>query len=690
MTANSKYISYSLPSDDMPIDLSFIYKDERPAGKHGFLTVKQDKFVFEDGTEAKFWGTNFNSAANFPTKQQSEQVARRLAKVGINMVRLHQLDAEWSTPNIFQFTKGEKNNTTQEFDLQSLDRLDYLIHCLKQQGIYVFLDLLCYRKFTSGDDVREAHKLEEAAKPYSNFDRRLIDLQKQFNHDIWTHVNPYTTLAYKDDPAIALVCLTNENDLFFPTRSLITLEPYRSELEERYRKWAKDNNVSVGEEKVDFAKPKTPPADGVFNITAERDVDIVRFLCQVQKYYYIELIEHLRQIGVKIPINPTNCTINGALLSSQLVGDFTDSHAYWWAGNQKKFFNGPMVCEKSNIMQGQAMIAFRVLDKPFFVSEWDQPWPNEWRAEAPLFMAAVGALQGWSGFIIHTYRYNAAENVDRLGRDIALGDSYYRGMFDTFNDPAKFGLFYHAALLFRRGDVKTSEKSIAVEIEDLGQHMRYLVVGESSKDYASLGRSRIQALELTVEQQKIGSLLPGQTNLADRIVGPDENVVDDSKGEVVSNTEQLYRNWEKKIGHIDTPRTKVVYGFLGGHGNILLNDLKINVETDFAVIAISSLTDDPLNNSSNILLTTVGRADNTDCKYNEDHTVQLESGHGPVQIEVIEAGIELKTRVPNLRIWSVNNEGFLTGIIPSEYKNGVLSFEVGKEYESMYYLIQTQ
>ena len=116
----------------------------------------------------------------------------------------------------------------------------------------------------------------------------------------------------------------------------------------------------------------------------------------------------------------------------------------------------------------------------------------------------------------------------------------------------------------------------------------------------------------------------------------------------------------------------------------------MNVKTEFAVIAISSLTDRPLRESGNMLLTTVGRADNTDCKYNEDHTVQLDAGHGLVLIEVIEARIELTTTVPNLRVWSVNTEGFFTGIIPSTYEDGVLSFTVGEEYESMYYLIQAQ
>jgi hypothetical protein len=64
---DTKYVQYNLPCDDMPIDISHIFENEKPAGKHGFMTVQGNKFVFENGTEMKFWGTNFNSGANFPS-----------------------------------------------------------------------------------------------------------------------------------------------------------------------------------------------------------------------------------------------------------------------------------------------------------------------------------------------------------------------------------------------------------------------------------------------------------------------------------------------------------------------------------------------------------------------------------------------------------------------------------------------
>jgi hypothetical protein len=35
--------------DTVPIDLSFLYEGEKPAGRHGFLTVKDSRFAFTDG-----------------------------------------------------------------------------------------------------------------------------------------------------------------------------------------------------------------------------------------------------------------------------------------------------------------------------------------------------------------------------------------------------------------------------------------------------------------------------------------------------------------------------------------------------------------------------------------------------------------------------------------------------------------
>ncbi len=668
-TAERRSIAYTLPWDDAPVDIGFVFESEKPAGCHGFVQAKDGRLVFEDGTVGRFWGTNFNSAACFPSHAYSEKVARRLAKFGVNIVRFHQMDAEWSTPNIFQFTKGRRLKDTQTLDPVSLDRLDYLVHCLKQEGIYVYMDLLTYRRFKSGDGVAAADKIPHEGRPYSNFDPRMIELQKKFNEQLWTHVNPYTRLAYKDDPVVALSEIANEDDMLAEWVRKNLLEPYRSQLEARFRDWAKSRGKTIGKDPVDFAA-----ADPV----------IVEFLIEVHKSYYNELIAHMRKLGVRIPITGTNWAAGGMpLLEAQMVTDFTDSHTYWygwgWRPTEKRLMNQSLLGVQDPWFR--SLSAFRVLHKPFFVSEWDHPWPNEHRAESSIILAAVAAFQGWSGAAIHTYRYDCRENIDQIAAPItsdAIGGVAYRsGVFDTFNDPAKFGLFYHAALMLRRGDVREPDAAAEVVVADLTQDGRPVYGGDCA------------ALSGAVETCKTGVRLPGQPARAERQVpaggcllsAPDAT-------ELKSNTGELYRNLAKRYATIDTPRTKVAYGFLAKAGEIALRGLTVNARTDFAVIALSSLTDADTTKSDNLLLTAVGRADNTGAEYNADHTLQLKLGHGPIEVEVIEAVIELATDIPDLKIWAINPAGVPIGQIPVTYENGKAKFSIGGDFPSMYYLIQ--
>ena len=51
------------------------------------------------------------------------------------------------------------------------------------------------------------------AKGYCYFNDRVEALMQDFNEKYLSHVNRYTGLAYKDDPAVMGLLVTNENDL---------------------------------------------------------------------------------------------------------------------------------------------------------------------------------------------------------------------------------------------------------------------------------------------------------------------------------------------------------------------------------------------------------------------------------------------------------------------------------------------
>lgn len=657
----SKYIPFPFYYDDMPIDISSAFGDVVPAGRHGFVKIDGDKMVFEDGTPALFWGVNFNGGACFPEFDYSEKVASRLRKTGVNLVRFHQLDAEWDSPHIFAFQKGERIGSTTTLHPESMKRLDYLIYCLKEEGIYCYLDMNTYRNFKTGDGVENAALLKDAADPYCYYNRKLIELQKKFIYDIWNHVNPYTGLAYKDDPVFVLTEIINERDFFSHDR-LAGVEPYTSEFRELYASWLEKNSIEGDAYQVD--------------LNDDSIASLVDFKIEVQINFYREMYDYMREVGVKIPICGTNWGINGAVTkSNQAVNDFMDSHTYYYDWNWGEYC---MKCMNRGFSQfrGTCMdvvYGVRALDRPFFLSEWDMPWPNEYRAES-IWYAAVGALQGYTGLAIHAYAYGTRlADMKILGKEVSsfsIGNIPYRsGIFATWNDPAKYGLFYHAALITRRQDVAVAQESVALKLTDLAS------------------RGKFGPTDAYGEWKRVGVTFADNDPAADETIPIEEAVLPDN-GEVRSVTGELYRSWEKGYGTIDTARTKCIYGALQKNGEIALDGMKVKCDTDFAVIACSSLTDASIKDSDNLLLTAVGRAQNTDAKFEGEQ--MLEYGKTPVLIEVIEADIQIAVDNPNMKVWSVNAEGMFTGFLKSEYQDGILSFRIGDTMTSMYYLIQAE
>ncbi|MHC5035567.1 MAG: glycoside hydrolase 5 family protein, partial [Planctomycetota bacterium] len=625
-TDTSGWVPFVLPWDDAPLDLSWL--NEKPAGGHGFLTVADGRLEFGDGTPAKLWGVCVSAGANFPTHEQSEKIAERMAKFGINMVRTHHADAGWSDPNFFDESYGD----TQHFDAVALDSFDYFIYCLKQHGIYTYLDQLVHRKFADGDGVANAAELPYAAKPYTLFDPTLIALQKQFSHDLWTHVNPYTGLAYKDDPAVALMEFTNENDI---VTCDVTMEPYATQFEQMWQSWAIANAVD----------PNQP-----VRYVTERSSDVLRFIDEVQRQYYAEMYAYLRSIGVQVPIAGNTWLVYGANLPSQATMGFMDSHAYWDHpyDNYSRWHNRPQVkADPGGEGNNFASLAVsRVHEMPFVCSEWGHPWPNEWRAEGPIPSAAVAALQGWDGVLAYTYRHNTFTPVD-----------YLTGAFDTFNDPTVFGLMPAAALMFRRGDVAQSGPPTAVQWQDADVFgVPQLALWSGVAAYRSL-----------VEATAVVTALSAPTGVK-AVVGPADYQATAGPTWTESDTGELKRDWSVGVGTVDTPRSQAAYGFLADAGAVELSDVSISALNPFAVVAVTSLDGKDIAVSDRLLVTAVGRAENTGMVYNLTHTKRHDAGGGPILTDPITGQVTIDNSNVSFMIYAVGPDGSRTplgGQLPS-------------------------
>ena len=682
----AKYIPFPAYPDFAPLDISYLFEDEKPAGKHGFLTARGDRFVFEDGTPVRFWGANLNAGACFPEKDHAPKLAKRLAAYGCNIVRLHQMDAEWAIPSIYQCRRGKRLQDTCAVDPESMDRLDWLLHCLKQEGIYVFLDMLTYRKFKEADGVRSSAKLRDRAAPYCLFDPTLISLQKDYCTLLWEHVNPYTGLAWKDDPMFALCEPVNEVCLFGGFNQKITVEPYVSEFRELYRTWCREN-------------APTEDVDGA-DLNDNGNETLCRFKIHVTESYFHEMFAHMRSLGVRVPFAGNNFSwTHYPCKSSARVGDFMDTHVNmrymsWSPGNKVYRDLPPHALGEWGAARGTRM---RQFGKPFFMSEWDLTYPIDSRAEGTLLLSAIGGLQNWSGFCVHTYAYTSfLEYSHTIGKEVSCetigGTGYREGVFSTWNDPAKFGIFYHAAIITRRGDVQPAKNKYTVRVDDVSE--------DDLHDAKRLNGMKKRAFWASAERSQIAADYFGTCPEA---ISERTELVDPKAGFVRSDTGELLRSWEKGYGIIDTPKTQAIYGALGCQGTVQTDTFRVTCQNDYAVLALSSLENDrDISESGSMLLTVEGKVQNTGFTVRNapgkeavsdglpPHLEVLDNGKPPILCEVVEAQVSIRTSRKNLVVWAVSAEGIFVGNVPVTYRDGWAHFTLGQKSPSIYYLIQAE
>jgi hypothetical protein len=273
--------------------------------------------------------------------------------------------------------------------------------------------------------------------------------------------------------------------------------------------------------------------------------------------------------------------------------------------------------------------------------------------------------------------------VDLLGKEScssSIGGIAYRdGYFSIWNDPAKFGLFYHAALMLRRGDVQPAKKIYGAKMSELP-------------------RLQFKAFSSMVERSQIHTIFDdSDLSDIDEIVTDTDNIRREDSRRIISDTGELRRDLFRSVGVVDSPRTQIAYGFLGRYTaedtqrresvnlGVNMQSLKVDCYTDFATVALSSLTDDPICESDHMLLSTIGRARNTGAQF--DGEKMLDIGRPPIVSEVIEADLAVKTKYPTMTVWAVNSDGYYVGKIPTTYEDGWLKFHVGPHYPAPYYLL---
>ncbi len=696
-------------SGESIIDMSHLLDDT--AGEHGWLGRNLDDFVFEDGTGVKFWGVNSHPASDSVEIMQRQ--ARFYAKHGINMTRTHSVEG-WLGSML-----GTPNNRS--FDADRLDHFDRWFAICKENGIYTTWSVFYHHKIlpdqrvSVGGTVPDAlyNELPSNKDTYglATFIEEYQDSQWAYVQTLLNHVNPYTGLAYKDDPALAIVETRNEDSVFFSnplSADLVngTTRPQHTlRLRTMWHQWVRDNyandtelaaawgTAKLANDSVN-ANPSTQPMRmyAGYELSTlylgpngnKRAGDYIKFLAQMQRDDYLQYKSRVQSTGFGGIIVSTAWRAGGAFAdpANTWTDDAMDAitrHDYFGGGAGGHGITTGAVNNDSMLWYPGGgtldMGMYQVEDKPFITTEWTSKPPNQWKAEAAPLMAFYGmGLQGWDA------SYHFAGSRSYMGSGWPSLNSYvtetphYIGQFPALS----FAIYNNH---FAEGDIVAARR---VETEDL-----FLGIDVLRQDFTGGGwddKEPVGDLNTPLNTLAMGRVTFKAADGIGHSFAANWAQYEDIVGKyVTSNTGQLKWSYGAKDYILaQSNKTQGVIGF-AGPGTYDLPGSVIMMNTDFASLILTPLDNRPLDQSEHILVTAMGQDRQYNSQYSSDGYQLTSVGSAPLQMKPVNAMIFLKG-APILEARPVDFYG-----VPMDQTMPILSGQgitIDGTYQTYYYEIK--
>ena len=560
---------------NVPVDLRAALGQCKVAGLRGKVKARGDQLVFEDGTPAVFWGTNVTAYALFATpRDMVRQQARRLAALGYNLVRLHHHDSHWVKLNVFD--KRGSQDDTHRLSESALESIDWWVKALKDEGIYVWLDVHVQRQLRAGDGIygfQELSKGSSAAelKGYNYVNITIQQAMRRFQQAYLDRKNAFTGVAYKDEPAVLGLLITNENDITHHYGNALLPDKNVPKHNKLYMALADG-----------FARQQDLSRRDVWRSWQHGDSKL--FLNDLEQRFNVEMMGDLRRLGFDNLLATTSTWGRNPLssLPALTAGDVVDVHSY---GGQEQLSHDP--AWSANLVHWIA--AAQVLGKPLTVTEWNaEPFPLPDRHVLPLYVAAVASHQGWDALMHYAYSQESFQ-----GRGGASN-------WHSWNDPSLLPMLGAAAILYRQHHVQPATNTY---VFDPGAN---LLFGRSiSPDNSPALRMAMERSRLVIAMPKTHALpwLKREPIPANALVlrNPDAVLLPRGAGSAVSDTGELMRDWRRGVYVINTAKTQAVLGWLGGR-RVKFKDVEMLISTRSASIAVQSLDGQPVGQSKDILL----------------------------------------------------------------------------------------
>lgn len=675
---------FVIPWDDAtPGFVSRAHTIDAPAGRHGHVYARDgrlwlDRPAVPDAPPSphrfRIVGVNLAFAANFPTRENAEKLALRLAHLGINSVRFHHFDRDPAPKGIWQ-ADGKT------IDPAQLDRLDYLIAQLKRRGIYSNLNLHVSRVYPD-------HPTWEGMPPFHKavdlFTPSLIQLQKNYAAQLLLHRNPYTGLTYREDPAIVIVEINNETGLVsrWWEKQLDAMPAFfADELLRQWRVWRSARNL--------------PAHDALL---LRRDYDDapealrrewMRFLWDTELAYWRDMRAYLRHdLQVRSLIVGTQLYTYSPL-PMQAEMDVVDIHAYWehpefphapknrdiWTVGNTSLTSHPDARTLSELALQ------RVSGKPLIVTEYNHPSPNTHSSEALILFAAYAAMQDWDG--VYIYSWSHGNQPPDSGRAV--------GHFDIDRHSQKLVTLPQASAIFR--DFLVSTPSVVQETTGSAeQFLAFAVHHGVNIDGTWFGARRQDALR----RPQTFRLLPPSSNHSGIPQSALRIPPSTYSGPIASDTGELI--WDAHPEHatftLNAPKSKALVGRTDNR-SACLGPLTIRpsaTQQGWSAITLTQFEGGPIGTPGRALLTANGYLQNTGQLWKTSSRDSIARwGEAPLLVEGIPAELTF-TLAPGLRLhaWALDERGQRHAALPVDDSGSPAStarIAIGPEYKTIWYEI---
>lgn len=401
-----------------------------------------------------------------------------------------------------------------------------------------------------------------------------------------------------------------------------------------------------------------------------RLTDEFRFLAETEKAYFDDMKNYLKNtLGYDGPV--TGTIVFGPLgLFAQSDMDFIDSHAYWrhpwfpgtpWDMNNW-FVEQDAMSDRPGEATLFAMAAERLAGKPFTVTEYNHPTPNDYQAECIPMAATFAAMQDWDGFWMYSYAHSAS----------IIDQQYFDSFFDIANNPSKTGFMRAGAAIFVDAGI---EALTAEHIVDLAP------TGSALDDAVELRLSYGNNLWSAV-QTEAGL---GWHDILDKVLNVSFGAITPAVGSnkstlnwTTASNEGLYASTGSGAWAF-TGRASLFAAGTGGRMTV--------TSPSFASVTVTALDRLPFAQSQQLLVTACGRSENTNMIFSEDRrTVGTNWGTAPVQIETVTGTVEL----PDGR-WvcrTLGPDGTYNGTANISYQNGIGTLSLQSHFGTMWYLLE--